>query len=83
MPYPVAEMGILLAYLAGIALVLLIADEPWPARLALAAFWPLSAILFATTVGLLLLALPLARPLAGTIVLLTLALLGWLGWGWS
>jgi hypothetical protein len=73
-------MSLLIAYLVGFVVVAIVADEPWPGRFVLAMLWPLSVALFAITAGLLLLALPLARPFAGAAVLLALILLGWLGW---
>lgn len=73
-------MGLLLAYGAGVALVLLVADDRWPARLLVAVLWPASAAILSVVVACLVLALPLARPLTGSVLLLALALLGWLGW---
>ena len=62
-------------YAVGLLLALVLLDEPFPARLGVAACWPLGPISFFAVIVVLLLALPLARPLGGTLALLAIALL--------
>jgi hypothetical protein len=77
---PFAIAGVL--YGAGVLLVALFLDEPFPARLGYALGWPIAPAAFAVTIALLLLALPLARPVAGTILLALVAGLVWTGFAW-
>jgi hypothetical protein len=69
-------------YGAGVLLFALFLDEPFPARLGYALAWPVAPAAFAVTVTLLILALPLARPVAGTILLALVTALLWTGIAW-
>ena len=63
---------LLLVYLAGVVVGVLIIDARGLARLGLALLWPLGPLAFVVTISILLLALPIAFPVAGTLVLAAL-----------
>ena len=60
---------LLLIYAVGAVVALLEVDAPlWP-RLGLAVLWPLGPMAFVITITILLLAIPIAFPVAGTLLL--------------
>jgi hypothetical protein len=65
-------IGLIAIYLFGVALGLLMIDARGLARLGLALLWPLGPIAFVVTISILLLSLPIAFPIAGTLVLAAL-----------
>lgn len=67
-------------YAAGLVIGLLVIDEPFPARLGVAAAWPVGPIAFVTVVTVLLLVLPVAMPRVA-LVLAAVAILVW--WIWT
>jgi hypothetical protein len=71
----------LVIYAAGIVLGLVLLDDAWPARLGVAAAWPLALAVFAGTVAVLLLALPIARPLVGIVYAVIGAIVAWMWLG--
>jgi hypothetical protein len=70
---------LLITYAAGVVIGLFLIDEPLPARLGLAAVWPIGPLAFFIVVTVLLLVLPIAMPRAA-LVLAGIALLVWLVW---
>lgn len=65
-------------YLAGLLFFLLIVDEPWRDRLAIATLWPLAMLILAVVVAILLLTVAVvAWPIALALVT-ALLLLAWL-----
>jgi hypothetical protein len=74
---------VLVIYLAGLGAGLLVIDEPFPARLGVAAAWPVGPIAFVTVVAVLLAVLPIALPRAAVVLAAVVALVWWLwGRGW-
>jgi hypothetical protein len=71
----------LVIYAAGIALGLILLDDGWPERLAVAAAWPLALAVFAATIAVLLLALPIARPHVGFVYAVIGAIVAWMWLG--
>jgi hypothetical protein len=71
----------LVIYAGGIALGLVLLDDAWPERLAVAAAWPLALAVFAATVAVLLLALPFARPRVGIVYAVIGAIVAWMWLG--
>jgi len=69
-----------IVYVAGVLLGLVIVDEPFPARLGVAAAWPLGPIGFVVTITVLLLALALVSP---RVALLLAALGAVIWWIWA
>ena len=64
----------LTVYALGVVIGLLRIDARWPARLALAFLWPLGPLAFVVVIAILLLALPIAFPVVGSIVLATIVI---------
>jgi hypothetical protein len=54
--------ALVVVYLAGVAIGLLVVDEPFPGRVIVAASWPLGPLAFVAVVTILLLTLPVALP---------------------
>jgi hypothetical protein len=71
----------LVIYAAGIVLGLVLLDDAWPGRVGVAAAWPLALAVFAGTVALLLLALPIARPRVGIVYAVIGAIVAWMWLG--
>ena len=62
-------VGLVYAYLFGVAVALLTIDVRGPARLGLALLWPLGPIAFVVTIAILLAASLIAFPWLGAVVL--------------
>jgi hypothetical protein len=58
----------LVVYMIGVAIGLARIDARWPARVALALLWPLGPLAFIVVIAILYLALPIAFPVVGSIV---------------
>ena len=71
----------LVLYAAGIVLGLVLLDDAWPERLGVAAAWPLALAIFAGTVAVLLLALPIVRPRVGIVYAVIGAIVAWMWLG--
>ena len=80
---PPLDAVLLAVYLFGVAVALLTIDARGLARVGLALLWPLGPIAFVITIGILLLALPIAFPLMGTVVLAMLIAAAVIAWRWS
>lgn len=80
---PPPEVVLLAVYLFGVAVALLTIDARGLARVGLALLWPLGPLAFVVTIGILVLALPIAFPIVGTIVLATLIVAAVIAWKWS
>ena len=57
-------------YAVGLVLGLLVWDYPLPRRAILALIWPLGVVAFAAAIGMLLIAVSVARPLVGLTLLI-------------
>jgi hypothetical protein len=75
--------AILSVYLLGVAVGLAAIDARGLARLGLALLWPLGPIAFLITIGILLLALPIAFPILGTVVLAAIVAFLVIAWKWG
>jgi hypothetical protein len=73
----------LTVYLVGVAVGLVMIDARGPARLGLALLWPVGPIAFVVTITILLLALPIAFPVLGTVVLAALIGVIVMLWKWT
>jgi hypothetical protein len=71
----------LVIYAAGVILGLILLDDAWPERLGVAFAWPLALAIFAGTVAVLLLALPIARPRVGIVYAVIGAIVAWIWLG--
>jgi hypothetical protein len=65
---PAASTLFLAVYLFGVVVALLTIDARGPARVGLALLWPVGPMAFVVTISILILALPIAYPILGTIV---------------
>lgn len=70
--------AVLIVYGAGVAIGLVLIDEPFPARLGVAAIWPLGPMAFVVTITVLLLVLPIALPRAAIVLAILAAAFWWL-----
>jgi hypothetical protein len=79
------ELGTLalVVYAAGLLLFLVLLDDTWPERLGVAAAWPLALALFLGTVAVLLLAIPIARPRVGLVLVVAGAIVAWMWLGFG
>jgi hypothetical protein len=69
---PSTAAVLLAVYLFGVVVALFTIDARGLARVGLALLWPLGPIAFVVTISILLLSLPIAFPVAGTLVLAAL-----------
>jgi hypothetical protein len=70
-------------YAAGVILGLVLLDDVWPERFGVASAWPLALVIFAGTVAVLLLALPIARPRVSIVYAVVGAIVAWIWLGGS